>query len=519
LQNGQFKIDPIKLTRGNYGRIDAQAQVAMNNLRRIYAGINFTAFPIDIPPAGVSVQLFGGAVPTSDEEQNQTPQPITIFLPDAKSKDAGARIVRANGNFNLRTVVSIQSQKDANGRQTMQPVGEVRSRATLRSRMLQLTEVNGNLFGGTLSAGGVTDITDLDHIFHNTHIYLAWDKLQSDLMVRLYPGIKGFGGTYSGQAQFQPSTDPRALEPLAIDVYSQSAGGHWRTVQVGNAEVHALMGAHRLIADSLKPSLLHIGGGAMEFWFSSSGHIDTTPLPGGREQIVGTTVSNQLNITLLALQTDQFVKAFDPTHAAGFGLLGGRIFMLSAPKTKTLLEATSATTASTTRSIAQSQEDTLQHLLHSTTVDGNIEIADSDLGNFGPISFLYNAMHLGGNIRKPTGHGTVSFHMEDGGMHISHMYYFNRGIEVRGVATVDQMWKFPDSPLHGSVVGTARPLKNIKFPLFAEADAIFSALQGTLTSVNFDNTVRSPGNYQLVSLAQLGSELKGILLGEIGGGQ
>jgi hypothetical protein len=419
----------------------------------------------------------------------------------------------------VRTVVSIQSQKDASGRQTMQPEGDIRTKAVMRGRTVQLTQVNGDVFGGTISAGGITDVTDLDHVLHQSRIYFAWDKLLSERMVRLYPGIRGFGGTYSGQAQFQPATDPRALEPLTVDVYSQASGGHWRTVQIGNAEFHAFMGAHRLISSDVKPSTFHIGGGAMDFWLSSSGHIDSVPQPGGKIEILGTTVSNQLNITLRALDVDQFVRAFDPKHTSGFGRLGGSIFLLSAPKTKTLLEATSIATAPTTRSIVQQQEDTLQHLMHSTTADGNIEIAESDLGNFGPISFLYNAMHLGGNIRQPTGHGSVSFHMESGQTHISHMYYFNRGIEVRGVATIDQMWKFPESPLHGSVVGTARPLKNIKFPIFAEADAIFSALQGTLTSVMFDHTVHDPGNYQLVSLAQLGSELRGILLGEIGGGQ
>jgi hypothetical protein len=289
--------------------------------------------------------------------------------------------------------------------------------------------------------------------------------------------------------------------------------------------MHAYLGEHRLIASDTKASTLYVAGGGIDFWFSNRGHPDIVPTPSGQQQVVGFTVSSQLNLTLRALDIDQFVAAFDPTHKPGFGRLGGKLFLLSAPKTRTLAAVASATTAPSTqpgaaaRGIAQQQEDRLQFLLRSTTVDGNVAIAESNLANFGPIAFLYNAMHLGGNVRTPTGHGTISFHMEQGNLHVSNLYYFNKGIEVRGVAEIAQSWKFPDCPINGSITGTARPLKSIKLPLFAEADAILSAVQGTLTSVMFGGTVRNPGNYQLVSLAQLGGELRGILLGELGPGQ
>ena len=167
---------------------------------------------------------------------------------------------------------------------------------------------------------------------------------------------------------------------------------------------------------------------------------------------------------------------------------------------------------------AQANQDMLRSLLRSTTLDGTVAIANADLGNFGPVSFLYNAMHIGGNVRKPTGHGTVALHMEQGQLHISNLYYFNRGIEVRGVITASDMWRLPDNPIEGSVAGTARPLKNIKLPLFAEADAILSALQGELTSVGFKGTIKEPtkGGIRQLKLAELGGELRGILLGEVG---
>ena len=512
LQNSVLKIDPIKLTRGNYGRIDAQAQLDLNNLKQIKAAVTFTGFPIDLASQGVNLQLFGGAVNSGDET---TLQPITIYLADAKAKDPAARILRADADFNLRTVISIESQKDEHGQQTFQPEGDIRTNAKLRGRLLQVTQIDGDLVGGKLSGGGVSDLTDLDHIYHTTRLYAAWDKILSERLVRLYPAMKGFGGTYSGQVQIQPASNPRPLEPLAIDVYSQPAAGHWRTVEIGDAEVHAYLGPHRLVASDSKPCLLRLSGGTVNYWFNSSDHFDYLPLPSGELKVSGRTVSNQFNLMLHDLDIDQFVDAFDPQFSKGSGHLNGNIYLLSAINSQTLAAATTGANAPTTRTSAQQQQDTFQDLLRTTTVDGNVAMSDSDLGNFGPVAFLYNAMHLGSDMRKPTGHGDISFHMEKGRLHISNLYYFNRGVEVYGVATVNQMWKFPDSPLDGTVAGSLTPLKNVKIPLFAEAGAVLGQLQ-QLFSVGFRGTVRHPGKPFLVNFAELGGEIKGILLGEVG---
>jgi hypothetical protein len=79
------------------------------------------------------------------------------------------------------------------------------------------------------------------------------------------------------------------------------------------------------------------------------------------------------------------------------------------------------------------------------------------------------------------------------------------------------MWDVADNPILGSAVGTARPLKNIKLPLFAEADAVLSELQGQLTTVEFKGTVREPNKdyIRLVSLAKAGKELRSLVLGEV----
>jgi hypothetical protein len=315
----------------------------------------------------------------------------------------------------------------------------------------------------------------------------------------------------------------RPLEPLALDVYTQPAKAHWRTVSLGGVELHAFLGEHRLIASDLQASTIRLGkGGSVDVWFSSSDHIDTVPLPNGQEKPTGITVSNQMNLTLRAIEIDPFIKAFDPSHQPGLGRIGGKIFLLSAPKTRSLVAVTQSATGPDLANLPVARrEDTLQYILESTTMDGNLAIGDSDLGAFGPVAFLYNLMHLGNNIRKPTGYGTIALHMERGTLHISNLDYFNRGIEVTGVASIFHTWKLEKALIEGGAVGSISPLKNIKVPVFAEIGAVTTQLQGQLTSVIFKGTLEHPNGTYLkqASLSEIGSELRSIVINAFGGGR
>ena len=502
LQDGVFSVDPVQLRRGNYGRIDAHADLRLSQWRQVHAGVNFTAWPIELSGAQLTLQLWRGA------------DAINIFLPEPSAKDPAARKLRADTSLNLRTAVSFRDQ----------PEGEVTVQADMKGRVVDLRDASGVLFGGSVHADGVTDLDQVTRSRAN----LAWSNIQSERFVRLFPQLKGLAGTFSATARLQPATSPRPLEPLMLDVYLRSIQAHWRTVRIGDGEVHAYLSASRLIADDIRRSSIQLANGLLYFWFSSRSHLDTAPVPGGGSRPTGVTISNHVNLDLEEISIDQFVKAFDPKHPPGFGRLSGNVFLLSAPKTQALAaiaqEAAAlpdtpgpVASAATSQAIAH-QQDMLQRILSTTTLDGSLKLRDSNLANFGPIAFLYNAMRLGQDVRTPTGYGSVALHMEQGKLHVSNLYFFNRGIEVRGVATADKMWNLPDNPIHGSAIGTARPLKNIHLPLFAEADAILSALQGELTSVEFKGTVKNPVKdyIRLLRITQLGDEIRGLLLGDVG---
>jgi hypothetical protein len=56
----------------------------------------------------------------------------------------------------------------------------------------------------------------------------------------------------------------------------------------------------------------------------------------------------------------------------------------------------------------------------------------------------------------------------------------------------------------------------VHIPLIAEADAVLAALQGELTGVSFRGTLRHPAQeIRQVTLTQLGTELRNLLLGDV----
>lgn len=499
LQDGKVKIEPIQLRRGSYGRIDAHASMDVNQFRQVNAGIEFTAWPIELP-GEIGLQLWRGA------------EGIQVMLPDARAKDPAAQKLRVNANADLRADLAFHQQPEA----------EVRVLASMQGRSVDLRSVEGDLFGGTLRGDGVTD---LDQPLQS-RLNLRWANLQTSRAVQLYPQLKGLAGTFGGALRLAPAAIPRPLEPLALDISLTSNQAHWKTVRIGDTELHAFAGANRLIVSDIQKSSIQLADGTLGLWFTARRHRDGQVNPQGQLVPTGYTQSVQLSLDLNNLAIDQFVQAYDPGHPPGLGRLGGSFNLLSAPRETPLIQlatvstqvpATVPTSAATSRAAA-AQESLLQYLLRTTALDGKVTLSRSNLAQFGPIEGLYNIMHLGADIRQPTGSGEVALHMEGGQLQVQNLRYFNRGVEVRGVGMLPEMWKFPDNPIYGTAVGTVRPLKNIRLPLIREADAILGALQGALTTIEFEGTVRGKKVYRVLSLREMGSEIRSLILGDAGAG-
>ena len=127
-------------------------------------------------------------------------------------------------------------------------------------------------------------------------------------------------------------------------------------------------------------------------------------------------------------------------------------------------------------------------------------------------------MHLGPDLNVPSGHGNVGIHLERNTLSVTEMRYFNRGVEVRAVAKVDDLSNFPDSPLSGSAVGSAQPLANTKLPLLADVGDILTALQKTiLQSISIEGNVRNP-KWHPIFFGDIGGELQRMIVGDVRSG-
>src|SRR5207237_4646584 len=93
--------------------------------------------------------------------------------------------------------------------------------------------------------------------------------------------------------------------------------------------------------------------------------------------------------------------------------------------------------------------------------------------------------------------------LENGNLELNNLRYFNRGAEVRGLFTIEQIWKGPKSPLYGTAIGSVRPLASVNLPFVAEVDRVIALLSSDLASVGADGTVEDPKPYQ-IGLRDLG---------------
>jgi hypothetical protein len=150
--------------------------------------------------------------------------------------------------------------------------------------------------------------------------------------------------------------------------------------------------------------------------------------------------------------------------------------------------------------------------------EGHVNLTQTNLANFGPFAFLYNAAALFQNVNKPEGSGDVQFHLERGTLSIDHLRYFNRGTEIRAVATLTKLWDLPHNPINGSAVLTARPLQGVKLPFFSDVDTALTAIQQSLqlTAVKIVGTMADPKPVPLRA-SELNEQLRTLLVGDAKG--
>ncbi len=361
---------------------------------------------------------------------------------------------------------------------------------------------------------------------------LLWDKIDTEQVLNFFPSLRGMGGTLKGSAHLAPATSARALGPLELLADTTWDEGFYRTVPLKDLHLNVYFqmtpgtfDPQRIVfADTLgEDSVLHMDGGTVHLWARAIRHDDELWTTQGQAHFA-------------SLQLDPLVQGFDVKAGKMPGRLSGSITTLydtpvhQSDRPSAAIRAGGGflaagmqplTPASSTAPAAQSAaQEAFADFIKRLYLNANIRITDSNLANFSIVSFLYNAMNLGRDVGRPSGRGSVAAQLDGGVLTISNMSYFNRGTEVHAEGRIANVSKFPDSPISGSAVGSARPLSSLKLPFIADVDQIFNLISSDLTSVSFNspNLRDLKKHIQPVSFRDIGNAMRAIILGDVRSG-
>jgi hypothetical protein len=492
LRQGTLAVNPI-LTRGK-GSADIETQINLHNLRHIDVAANIQAWPIDMAGAAAHVDL-SVKMPRSG-----------IDLPNPKSLDLAQRKLRVQApEITVNATTTLKGDR----------LGELVAHAGAYGRELDVRGVHMRLLDGRLDGQAHGH---LDHLLDSTAEF-TWEKLDLKKVALIFPQIKEMSGELTGDLRIAPTTVARPREKLALLLTNDLKNGGWRTLPIRDLRIAAYFGEHtergetewRVVLDDSpgEPNFIHLADGTIELW--------------GRFGIHARETSSQYQFRLRDLDLDKIVHAIEPSAARMPGKVGGTVMLLRAPTPAPRTSSHAGDQTFPPRPVrlvsAPSPEvPPLKQLLDPIYGEGTIELTKANLANFPPFAFLYNIANLFNNVKGNEGNGNVDFRIERGTLSVDHMRYFNRGTEILAVATVEDLWKAPDSRVNATASLTARPLSTAKLPIFTDIDTAITSIQAglQLTSVRVTGTLHKYGMQQL-SLSELGRDMRNFLVGDANG--
>lgn len=515
LANGLLSVSPLlvlaKAQESDQGKVEASLDFDVQTLKRAHLDAKVTSWPV------FSTPTFAASVSGNVTD-------LTLFLPGSPSRDPNrgpveydVNQVRAKGKLAF----------DANLRLKGEPLGTASITAGVDGRVIEVPQIKIDTLQGK---GDGSALIDLDRLLETTAHVVVHDVNAAEI-IDYFPDkerLVGLEGLYSGELVVGPAKQTHALEPLGVHVRVLPRRARYRAVHLGDMVFNFYTDLKdRLVMQQLaqpvrvghdaalippalnwleSPSVMKIANGSILMWGRLTRHQpvvqDNVFSPAKR---VPTWIS-LLEFEFDHLNLNQLVQAADPTAEPMIGNLAGHFRIGGSTRVEPRVKA---------ERLAQ-EEDPLEKLTKRLTAEGSVRITESNLLNLDVVSALYGLMNVGADMSGPSGRGRASFRMENGTFALTQMRYFNLGTEIRATASVQDVWKMPQSPLSGSAVALARPLKNFKIPFMEvmSLDQIFSALQSNLTSVQIGGTVKEP-TIAPISFAQIGTGLKAIFAGDV----
>ncbi len=341
-------------------------------------------------------------------------------------------------------------------------------------RALRVMRLEGTTLSGTFSGSGSYLLDDPNR----TKLGLELRNVNASALAAWVPRLADFGGVFSGEIDIEPTDDPRALGPLGATLSLRSPDGGFGALAVNEVKLSAFANlspdfdAYHLVT---RDATLAAADGTATFFARLT-----------RRQQDGS-LSALVTADFERLSLDQIVHAAAPGADPMPGRLTGRLSLGGDPR---------------------------RGARRAMFGNVNVELTESDLGNFDPIGFLYDLMNVRGRGDGRGGSGRVSARLDNASLQVTNFYLFNRGVEVRGAGAVDDLFALPDSPIAGTLVGTARPLSALRLPFMADVDQILSVLQANATTVQVSGTLRQP-DVRPTTLDEVSDTVRALLLGDV----
>ena len=375
-----------------------------------------------------------------------------------------AKSLSADGKLSVAQQISINDDT----------IGDTTLNLHASGRSVAIDSITGQILGGTAYGQGSVDLDAPQ----DAELWAGITGMSLNRLKRIAPQLGDVKGLLSARLHAHPADGPHPLGPMQVDANVDSQNATYKAIQIGNMNVTLFADKDRVALndDPKVPNEIAIAGGVARVW----GRLSRVPaIHGGPPQ-----PSVFVSVALDQLDTDQLNRIIDPDGKPVPGRLSGSIAAYGNPLEIRRLDG-----------------------------QGNFTIEKSDLANIGLFAVLYNAMHLGFGTSKPDGSGELAFRLVNGRLDITRLSYFNRGVFAKGVVTADDVLKLKQSPIHGYLLGTFRPLKDIKLPFFGTLDGALDALQRGATTLRISGTIANV-QAEPVTLHDVSSDLRNIVVGE-----
>lgn len=451
----QFEIDQLdlKATLAN-GRISAQS-----TLKELAGQIDATAeFPVrNFDAIDVKAKLNKWPIPPLEVEGKFAG--LRAWLTGAVS----FRYPKAQQPSGQASISGTVTRGDAN-----EPVGDLQFQTEVKNGLAELKQVTLHAFDGSISGVGTIDFEKLS----SSNIDFKFSSLEPSSLAWLAKPMADVAGNVSGELSVSPAKGERPLGPMQLQLIARSENGAYKGIALDSVDIVAFgdfrsREEFRLVTD--QATILAAGGTVRPFV-----RISQAPAQG---------LTQLLTAQFESLEIGSIVNAIDPDGTPVNGLASGNVRLYG-----------------------------ITTDLKTLAGEANMRLEQSDLANFGPVAFLYDAMRIGPRSSTPTGSGRLGLRLEQSTLSLLYANYFNRGVHIEAVGEVKNFDRVPDSPINITLVGSAQPLRDIELPFLADADKVIEILQTAVTTVQASGTLKEP-KARLAGLEEIGQTLDKLLRG------